>query len=76
MQNYSYFSGLNLLEEKSVICHYDETLDPKIYGIAKKINSQVIALPENSGIIINDGKLETVGDVFVFDGEGKRQICD
>ncbi len=72
--NYSYFRGLNLLGGQSVICHYEETLDEKIFKSVQKIHSRVIALPENSGLIIGNNTIETVGRIFVFDKNHKKQI--
>lgn len=73
-KNYSYFNGLNLLENKSTICHYTESLDKKIFEIVKKINSQIIAIPEDSGIILNDKIMKVIGKIFVFDENNKKQI--
>jgi len=71
-ENYPNFNGLNLLENKSVICHYMESLDQKIFGVAKKINSEIIAIPEDSGVILNNNTVEVVGEVFIFDKNNKR----
>jgi len=67
-------SGLNLLGEKSVICHYTESLDQKIFEIVKKINSEVIAIPENAGVVLYNEIIETIGDVFLFDENNKKRI--
>ncbi len=74
--NYVHSDGLNLVENRSVICHYTESLDEKIFETAKRINSIIIALPENAGLILgSNGKiLEIVGNVFVFDEKSKKQI--
>lgn len=75
-KNYSNSNGLNLLGGKSVICHYIDSLDQDIFEIVKKINSEVIALPENAGIILNSNNkiVEIVGDVFIFDENNKKRI--
>jgi dipeptidase E len=75
-KNYTFFKGLNLLDGKSVICHYTESLDKKIFSIVEKINSEVIALPEDSGLILNsDGEIiDMVGNVFIFDKNNKKQL--
>ena len=74
--NYVHSDGLNLIENRSVICHYTESLDEKIFETAKRINSIIIALPEDAGLILDsNGKiLEIVGNVFVFDEKSKKQI--
>lgn len=74
--NYVHSDGLNLIESRSVICHYTESLDEKIFETAKRINSVIIALSEDAGLILDsNGKiLEIVGNVFVFDEKSKKQI--
>jgi hypothetical protein len=64
------------LDGKSVICHYTESLDKKIFSIVEKINSEVIALPEDAGIILNsNGEIvDIVGNVFIFDKNNKKQL--
>lgn len=73
-KNYPNSNGLNLIEGKSIICHYTESLDSKIFEIVKKIKSEVIALPENAGIILHKGIMEMVGSVYIFDEKNKKQI--
>ncbi len=73
-KNYPNSNGLNLLGEKSVICHYTEFFDQKIFEIVKKINSEVIAIPENAGVVLHNEIMETIGDIFLFDENNKRQI--
>lgn len=75
-KNYIHSAGLNLIEGKSIICHYVESLDDKIFEISKRINSKIIALPEDAGLMLDsNGKiLETVGNVFVFDEENRKYI--
>ncbi len=75
-RNYSNSNGLNLIQGKSIICHYTDSLDKKIFSIVKKINSKVIALPENTGIILNSNNqiIEIVGEVFIFDESDRKQI--
>ncbi len=73
-KNYSRFEGLNLLGDKSVMPHYESSLDKKIFEFAKKFNSKVIAITEKSGVIVHEDVLETRGDVFIFDSDDKKQI--
>jgi dipeptidase E len=72
--NYKKFEGLNLLDGKSVICHYTDSMDEKIFNIVKKIGSDVIAIPEDSGLILNQEGIKTVGSVFIFNPKHKRQL--
>jgi dipeptidase E len=74
-KNYYFFKGLDLLKGKSIICHYKIDMDKKIFEVAKKINSEIIALPENSGLILNqNGEFkEKIGNIFIFDKNNKKQ---
>ncbi len=72
--NYSNFRGLNLLGGLSVACHYEGTLDEKIFKSAQKIHSRIIALPENSGLIIGSDIVEIIGRTFIFFENNKKQI--
>lgn len=75
-KSYSQFLGLNLLGENSIICHYVLSLDKKIFESVKKINSKIIALPEDSGLVLdsNGNILKTIGDIFIFDKNKKAKI--
>lgn len=72
-KNYLHFEGLNLLEGKSIVCHYVEALDQKIFTIAKKLKSEIIAIPEDSGIFLNNDITEVVGEIFIFDEKTKKR---
>ena len=67
--------GLNLLGEKSIYCHYTHSVDSNISRIVEKISSSVFALPEDSGIVWKNERIEKVfGEVFLFDSQGKLRI--
>ena len=74
--NYPQFLGLNFLRGYSVICHYSKSLDRKIFESVKNIKTKIIALPENSGILLDvkGNVIETIGKVFTFDGNNKIKI--
>ncbi|HEX6977099.1 MAG TPA: Type 1 glutamine amidotransferase-like domain-containing protein [Patescibacteria group bacterium] len=74
--NYSYYEGLNLLGGKSVICHYKEEADKNVYKTIKKTKSEVLALPEDSGMILDsEGKMEEkVGTIYIFNENNKSQL--
>jgi len=76
-KNYQNFLGLNLLEGKSVKCHYEDNFDLEIFSFVQKIGSQVLALPENAGLILdaNSKVIEIIGEVYIFDEKGKRHLC-
>ena len=75
-KNYKNFMGLNLIQNKSVLCHYRENLDLQIFTFIKQFNSQVLALPENAGLILDaSGKIiEIIGKVYIFDHQNKKQL--
>lgn len=74
--SYLYHEGLDLIEGKSIHCHYVEEMDKEIFDAIKKIKSDVIALPENSGIILDsEGKIEEkVGTIFLFNKNNRSQL--
>ncbi len=61
--NYLDTDGLNILRGLSVACHYKKTNEEKtkIIKFSKKHKSGVIALPEGTGLIISDDKVEVIG---------------
>jgi dipeptidase E len=72
--NYSYSLGFNLLNDYSIICHYESSSDKEIIKKTQKIGSQIIALPENSGLIISQNVAELVGTVMVFNVDGSKNL--
>lgn len=71
--NYLYSDGLNILHDSSFICHYDKTLDSKIMRYVSEYKQDVIALSEESGLKIVDGKVEKIfGNAFVFSKAGNK----
>lgn len=70
---YVYSKGFDVLGGMSFICHYNEKLDSKIFEFVSKNKKQVIALPEESGLVIVDGKIEKqIGKFFLFNEKGKN----
>jgi len=56
-------SGLNLINDYSIFCHYDK---PEEFKWVKHLLStlkikKTIALPENSGLFVSGGKIEVIG---------------
>lgn len=66
------FSGLNLLDDVSVWCHYTPADEPKIFNLAKKIGS-IFAIPEKSGIFVNGKERKIIGfdPSYVYDASKK-----
>lgn len=54
--------GLSLVKDNSVYCHYQGgTREAELFLFAKKYNTPIISLPENSGLIIEGDKATVVG---------------
>ena len=73
-KDYKNFKGLDLLDGRSVICHYENSMDEEIFNIANKIKGDVIAIPEDSGVIFNQDGMKIVGSVFIFNAIHKREL--
>lgn len=56
------------LGEYTIRCHYTNKDDQLFSNLSKKLQTPVIALPEDGGIIINDNlnKAHAIGKVFIF----------
>lgn len=72
--NYQYYQGLNLINDLSIICHYKDELDMDIKDAIIKLGGVIVALPENSGLILTDDGIEKVGSPFIFNKEGKKDF--
>lgn len=76
-KNYKYNKGLSLISDYSIVCHYKNTDDEKIFKFIKSYKYPVIALPEKTGLIINNNCAEVIGSenmlIFSLDGEKKHR---
>jgi dipeptidase E len=72
-EDYQYHSGMNLFNDYSIICHYEENLDSKIFETLNKIKTPILALPENAGLILKNNEIEIIGDVYIFN-ENKKVL--
>ena len=60
--NYPNKDGLNLLNEKSVICHFADSKEKKLTKFIQENKTDIIALTERAGAIIsNTNQIESVG---------------
>lgn len=63
-------NGLNLLNNKTVSCHYTDTIqeNESLHQLAKSINSEIIAIAENAGLILDSEGvfIQQVGKVVNF----------
>lgn len=54
-------AGLGCIGNWSVYVHYDDDMSAEVRDLARKLRSNIIAIPEESGAIY-DGKLTPIGD--------------
>mgnify|MGYP000387664151 CR=1 FL=1 len=68
-------AGLNLLGGKSVLCHYHEGLKINASAMARVLQSPILALPEDSGVVLRGGKLERVfGQALLFNEQEVKVV--
>jgi len=60
------YSGLSVLGEYSVACHFKREGTPQYQDLSRQIASPIIALSEQSGIKISGVNLEVVGDDPIY----------
>ena len=63
-------TGLNLVDV-AVFPHYKEEYAPLIKDFDKDVKYQIIALPDESAVMINDGKIAMIGEYKYF---GKKLV--
>ncbi|MGC8538179.1 MAG: Type 1 glutamine amidotransferase-like domain-containing protein [Candidatus Micrarchaeia archaeon] len=61
------FNGLNIVNGYSIQCHYTIKDDTQMKSYIRKTGINVIALKDNAGIVVEDGKIRPVGKVYVFE---------
>ena len=67
-QNYKYDIGLNFCNNKSFICHYKNDDSQVCRGISNNLRTDLIAIPENGGLIYNYNHelVSKIGNVVEF----------
>lgn len=75
-KNFNDHEGLNILNKMAVICHYQNSLDQQIIDTIKSLNTNIYAIPEDAGLILNsEGNIqEVINKVFVFSPDGKIRL--
>ncbi len=70
------YKGFDMIVGYSVACHYDESKDSEIKKWCLDNNSNIIAIPEDSGVILNNNNISTIGNskCFYFTGQSKKKI--
>lgn len=69
-------SGLNYVNGCNIHCHYDNRYDKEMFDYIEKHNSKVIAIPEKSGLFIENSKMMAIGfePIFLFKNGKKSKI--
>lgn len=69
------FGGQNILNGLNIACHYKTENDEKLKTLSKNIGD-IIALPETSGILIEDNKCSIIGkdNGFTFKKSIKSEV--
>lgn len=75
--NLTNFHGLNYLNGYSIWCHYKRTDEALVLKCSKDYSLPIIAVPETSGLYLEDQRLITIGyeKCLIFQG-GKKFILD
>ncbi|MEI6237957.1 MAG: Type 1 glutamine amidotransferase-like domain-containing protein [bacterium] len=70
--NYNFSSGLSLIGNYSVVCHYKEGEDEKIREYLKNNNNPIIAIPEGAGLMVKMNSMLAIGSypVIVYENDG------
>ncbi|PFA67691.1 peptidase [Bacillus sp. AFS015802] len=69
-------NGLGLIHDYSIWCHYTDDHDPLIHQFITANQQSVIALSEETGLQMKDGRMEVLGTspAYVMDRDMKRRI--
>lgn len=71
------FQALGLITSFDIACHYVSNLDGQLIELQRKYSlKSLLAIPENGGIQVSDGKIQVVGpgSVYVLDGKEKKEF--
>ncbi len=60
--------GLNMVSGNNIFVHYEEKWNNEIIKYSERLSTNIISIPENSGIFIDNGLISVVGegDVVIF----------
>ncbi|OGY41587.1 MAG: hypothetical protein A2Y82_01185 [Candidatus Buchananbacteria bacterium RBG_13_36_9] len=61
LEKIKFSEGLNLIGDFAIICHYQKNIEEKIIAYIKDKKNAVIALPEKSGLLINNNMAKVSG---------------
>lgn len=71
------FSALNLLHDYNTWCHYTDANIPTVQQYMKKYNlKKIVAIPDNSGILVTNTSIYRIGTtpVLIFEGDIIREM--
>ena len=57
---------LNLVNNYDLQCHYLPKEKPQVLNHMKKSKTPIIALPEDSGILVEDNKITPINKIYIF----------
>lgn len=68
--------GLNLIFGYSVYCHYNKSSDD-IFSVKKMLSCPIVAIPENSGIYVEENVLQVIGAApILVSWQNKQKIIE
>jgi len=72
--SYLFSKGLNKVGGYSVKPHYIPSVDKDLMKICQENKQGIIAIPENSGLIINGENIKVIGSSFLFSAKTKTKF--
>ncbi|MHA7136743.1 Type 1 glutamine amidotransferase-like domain-containing protein [Rossellomorea arthrocnemi] len=74
--NLKTFEGFNYIDSYSVWCHYETSHDDLIKEYVNKYGYSVIALPEETGMVISEGGMKVIGSspAYIFRNTDKYVV--
>ena len=72
--NLSNYEGLDIIHGHSIYCHYNISHDSTIKNYMNKYNISVVAIPEDSGLVLDNERIYAYGKhgITLFNKKGKR----
>jgi dipeptidase E len=74
--NLETFEGLNKFSGYAIWCHYESNNDEMIYKFVQEYKTNVIAIPEKSGVALIDDEIKVFGteNCYIFNDFNKTMI--
>lgn len=75
-RDYPHVDGFDMCGGVSIICHYDGSVDRKIYNFTETFSHKVIALPEDAGVLFENSRVSKVfGNPIIFTQSKKDYLA-